>query len=397
MFSKLFTPEAHGTFQLPIGTYYIARTVRLLRRAFIWLSKLETRRLERRVERSEIDRPIYITGIARGGTTITLEMLSKHPDVGTHRYFLIPNPYIPHWWERFVDKLPLDSSAPIERLHKDGIMVTKDSPEALEEPLWETFFKGLHDESRSNVLGADTSNPKFERFYRDHIWKLLVNQERSRYVAKCNYSVTRMEYLSRLFPDAVFIMVIRNPINHLASYAKQNTLFEGIQSESRRTIKLTQMMGHYEFGPRRLCINVGDDEVIPRVREMWAEGQMMKGFATYWASVYDFVADSLDSNPDLRRRTFVMRYEDLCGSSSETLDRLIEHTGLSAEAFAPVKEEYVNKLKPPTYYRSKFSDRELQDIVAAVADTAGRFGYLPSEGDEVFSVTGERPFDLTAA
>ena len=33
----------------------------------------------------------------------------------------------------------------------------------------------------------------------------------------------------------------------------------------------------------------------------------------------------------------------------------------------------------------------------AVADTAGRFGYLPSEGDEVFSVTGERPFDLTAA
>ena len=397
MFSKLFTPEAHGSFQLPIGTYYVARMVRLFRRGFIWLSKAETRRLQRRFERTEVDQPIYVTGLARGGTTITLEMLSKHPDVGTHRYYHIPNPYIPHWWERFVSKLPLAGDAPIERMHKDGIMVTKDSPEALEEPLWEAFFKGLHDESRSNVLGPETSNPKFEKYYRDHLWKLLVNQGRSRYVAKCNYNVARLEYLLKLFPDARFLLVIRNPINHLASYIKQNTLFEGIQDDSRRTIKLTQMLGHYEFGPLRLCTNFGDADLIRRVREMWAGDEATKGFATYWASVYRYVADRLDSNPALRRQTLVLRYEDLCGSSAETLDRVIEHTGLSAEAFAPVKEEYVNKLKPPTYYKSKFSDKEVQDIVDTVGDTASRFGYVPSSGDDIFSVSAELPFDLDAA
>lgn len=383
MFSKLFTPEAHGKFQLPIGTYYVARFVKLFRRGFILLSRWETRRLSKRFDRTEIDRPVYITGLARAGTTITLEMLSQHPDVATHRYFHIPNPYIPYWWDRFVAKMPLGSNAPVERIHKDGVMVTKDSPEALEEPLWKAFFRRLHDENRSHVMGAEVSNKRFEKYYRDHIWKLLISQQRTRYVAKSNYSVTRMEYLLKLFPDVRFLLVIRNPVNHIASYLKQNRLFEGIEQESRRTLRATQLLGHHEFGNRRSYVNVGNTKKLQGIRKMWAEGKKVEGCARYWASIYDFVADSLERNKELKKRTFILRYEDLCAQSEETLGRVMEHTGLDSELFAPVRDKYVEKLRPPTYYNAGFSEEDLQIIGKYAGPTAERFGYRAHDDKEL--------------
>ena len=47
---------------------------------------------------------------------------------------------------------------PAERAHKDRILVTPDSPEAMEEVLWMRFFPAVHDEAASQVLDAATSN-----------------------------------------------------------------------------------------------------------------------------------------------------------------------------------------------------------------------------------------------
>jgi hypothetical protein len=80
---------------------------------------------------------------------------------------------------------------PAERSHGDGIAVTSESPEAFEEPLWMAFFEGQHDPSASAVLDRRARCPAFERFYRDHIRKLLAVRGGRRYVAKGNYNLTR--------------------------------------------------------------------------------------------------------------------------------------------------------------------------------------------------------------
>src|SRR3546814_19735845 len=64
--------------------------------------------------------------------------------------------------------------------------------EAFEEELWMAFFGQLHDPHRSAVLDAETDCPECERFFRDHLRKLLWVRRRPRYLSKANYNVTRM-------------------------------------------------------------------------------------------------------------------------------------------------------------------------------------------------------------
>src|SRR5918995_6556072 len=63
-----------------------------------------------------VDRPIYVTGLARSGSTILLELLAAHPDVATHQYKDFPLISIPVWWNWFLDRPaaagPRRSSAP---------------------------------------------------------------------------------------------------------------------------------------------------------------------------------------------------------------------------------------------------------------------------------------------
>src|SRR3546814_13405511 len=72
---------------------------------------------------------------------------------------------------------------------------------------------------------AETDCPEFERFFRDHLRKLLWVRRRPRYLSKANYSVTRMAYLLTLFPDARFVLPLRDPAAHIASLVKQPRLF----------------------------------------------------------------------------------------------------------------------------------------------------------------------------
>src|SRR5690606_10191757 len=149
--------------------------------------------------------PVYIAGLARSGSTILLELLSRHPHLATHRYQDFPPLFTPWSWNWFLERAGGKAQAPVERAHGDGIAVTPQSPEAFEEVLWMAFFPHLHDPAVSAALEAHTSNPAFERFYREHLQKLLLLRGAPRYLSKANYNVTRLPYLLKLFPDARFI------------------------------------------------------------------------------------------------------------------------------------------------------------------------------------------------
>ena len=131
---------------------------------WIKLGSLETKLVEGTIPAAPIDRPIYVTGLARSGTTILLETLARHPEAATHRYRDFPMLFTPYLWNRWLDLVPRQAEAPAERSHGDGIAVTSESPEAFEEPLWMAFFPHQHDVSSSAVLDRQTDCPQFERF-----------------------------------------------------------------------------------------------------------------------------------------------------------------------------------------------------------------------------------------
>ena len=381
LFTKLLLPEASGKWDVPSGAYALTQLVHTLRPLMRGLSRLESRAYRRQMAEVEIDRPIYVCGIARAGTTITLEMLHQHPDAGTHRYFNLPLPYIPCWGTRLVKALPLAEARAVERIHADRLEVTKESPEMVEERLWMSFFDHLHDENRSNVLDGDTQNPRFERFYGDHIRKLLIIQGRRRYIVKNNNNVTRLGYLLRIFPDARFLLIARDPVAHIASFVKQHRLFMKLCGEDPRLAKSMAIVGHFEFGPELAFINVGRSDQMARIRELWHQGREVEAWAVYWASIYGFLADSLEQNAAIAAASHVVRYEALCRSSSATIDALLEHIGFPAEPFREVKAHYVETLTEPSYYRHGFTEGEVHAIRRITDPVAFRLGLIPRSTD----------------
>src|SRR5690606_3297213 len=100
--------------------------------------------LRERLDPLPADRPVYVSGLARSGSTILLELLARHPELVTHRYRDFPLVLTPHAWNWFVDRAGRADHVAKERAHRDRIKVTPESPEAFEEVLWMAFFPQLH-------------------------------------------------------------------------------------------------------------------------------------------------------------------------------------------------------------------------------------------------------------
>ena len=158
------------------------------------------------------------------------------------------------------------------------------------------FFPACHDLKQRQVLDRATSNPGFERFYRDHLKKILLVRQGRRYLSKGNYNLTRFAYLLKLFPDARFIVPVRDPRWHIASLIKQHRLFCAEERRDPRILKHMQRVGHFEFGLDRRAVNVGD-AAAEAVERLWREEA--RGWARCWAMLYGFVLDQRAADPAL--------------------------------------------------------------------------------------------------
>ena len=80
---------------------------------------------------------IFITGLARAGTTILLNALYKSNIFASLSYADMPFVLAPNLWSKISIKR--GNTELKERAHGDGIKVSTDSPEAFEEVFWKTF------------------------------------------------------------------------------------------------------------------------------------------------------------------------------------------------------------------------------------------------------------------
>jgi hypothetical protein len=363
-------------FSVPGPFYWSVRGVHAAAPLFVGLGNLESRFLANRLASQRVDRPVYICGLPRAGTTITLQMLSEHPDVVTHKYADFLMPYMPYVWNKVFPRIPVDAMRkPVPRIHRDRIEVTRDSAEMGEEILWEHFFPHIHEETNYSVLDRSTSNPSFERFYDEHLRKLSLVRGRTRYISKAIMCVVRMQYLRKLFPDARFLLYVRNPVDHVASLIKQDRIWAELEQSDPRQIEIIELTGHHEFGPHQVMANVGNPEELREIRRLFDSGRVAESRARYWAYVYGFVAKQLHDDPELAKSVCVVRYEDLCADSLTTIDRIVAHTELQPETFAATREAYNQKLSFPDYYKPKFDAEQLSAITSATSEVASEFGY----------------------
>ncbi|MCI0682629.1 MAG: sulfotransferase [Gemmataceae bacterium] len=311
--------------------------------------------------------PIYICGLARAGSTLLHEAVAAHAAVATHRIKDFPLIFTPCWWRRAA--AGLRPRTPHERPHGDRIMITTDSPDALEEMLWMAFFPRCHDPTVCHVLPAGARHPEFESFYEAHLRKLLLAERKDRYAAKANYHVARLAYFVRLFPDARFIIPVRGP----ESLLRQQQRFSKAQRNNRRALAIMRRSGHFEFGLDRRPMNLGDPARLRQISAAWSTGDEIRGFALHWAMVYDHLDRLLAADERVRSAALVVRFEDLCAAPADTLRAALGFCMLpDAES---VVQQFAPRISFPDYYKSGLSDGDRDVIRAATDDAARRWGY----------------------
>jgi hypothetical protein len=375
---------AYDDFRVPVGRDLFERAAHCWPGLWKRLGNLETWCLGSIIDSRLIDRPIFVAGLARSGSTILLEILAAHPHVATHRYRDFPLVFTPYLWNEIVRRSPGSRDCAVERTHRDGIMITPESPEAMEEPIWQAFFRDAHNPAVSQVLDESVERPDFEKFYCDHIRKLLAIRGGSRYVSKGNYNFSRLSYLQKLFPDARFVLPIRRPAAQIASLMKQQRLFTEGERRHPRALAHMRRVGHFEFGLDCRPINVSDSRGTAEVLQLWKQGEEVRGWARYWKQLYEWLDDCLAENKRLREAALIVRFEDLCSDSTGVLTDLLQHTELYDEQLIAT---YSRRLHAPTYYRQEFSAAEEEIIAEETADVAERFGYVTTHAADLEVLT----------
>jgi hypothetical protein len=346
------------------------------------LGRLESSLLADRLRTVTVRMPIYVCGLARSGSTLLHEIVASVPGVATHRVKDYPMVYTPYWWRQATARRR--PTAPRERVHRDRVLITPESPDALEEMLWMAFFPRCHDPSVSNRLEARSRHPTFEAFYRAHLGKLLLAERATRYVAKANYHVARLAYLVRLFPDARILLPVREPVSHIASLVRQHGWFCQGQQKHPRALAWMQRSGHFEFGRDRRPLNLGDGERVRAIQRAWAAGEEVRGWACYWDMVYGDLAQLLDADALVRAATKVVRFEDLCAAPAETIRAVLDHCALPDGE--PVVAKFTSSIRSPDFYRSPLSPAEVALIREEAAATSNA---MQARGIQAF--TNSRP------
>lgn len=303
------------------------------------LSDLEDRLYP--VHAIEIRRPVFVTSLARAGTTLLLNILSAAPEFATHTYRNMPFVLCPLFWNR-LSRGFRQTAAARERSHGDGVAIDFDSPEAFEEVVWMAHWPEHYRKDRIQPWSAGERAPAFEAFLRQHLRKILSlaagegEPARLRYLSKNNANIARLGLLQEIFPDARIVVPLRNPWDHARSLLRQHLRFKEMHRSDAFSRRYMEWLGHFEFG----------DALRPIDFQGWYNGPAAAApgdiayWLTYWCNCYEAVLESAGSAV-----TFI-DYDALCAEPEAGLERLADAAGLPADALDGQR----GKLRSPTDY-----------------------------------------------
>ena len=320
------------------------------------LGRLESHLLTYDIADITIDKPIFVTGMARAGSTVLLEALNDASVTSSFQYRDYPFIHANYFWNIVRLAVPT-STRKKQRAHQDGIDISLHSPEALEEILWTAFYPPSAD--RMPILNAPHSDETFAAYYQNSIKKLLYLRKGTRYLAKNNNLIARLPYLRSLFPDARFIVPLRDPAAHIYSLIKQHRLISDAQKADPASARYMRRNGHFEFGQDfRPIAFEGIDQVIA----LWHAGEIVQAYAHYWRLYHMHIAQMLDDDTDLRAQCCLITHEALCDDPKASLSRISEFCMLPPSDAENIKAHWAARLKRPTYYHNDFSDDEITMI-----------------------------------
>jgi hypothetical protein len=295
------------------------------------------------------DKHIFISGLARSGTTMLMRYLYETGLFRSLTYQDMPFVLMPNLWRQISQKKPAADYK--ERAHKDGIMVGFDSPEAFEEVFWRVFCGESYiykDRLKLHAVDNETSN-KFKAY----IGNILLSGDginQTRYLSKNNNNVLRFEYLQQIFPESRIIIPFREPSQHAVSLLNQHKHFSKVQSEDKFSLDYMNWLGHFEFGLNQKPFYLNDEETFAAMARY--DKMNINFWLLNWKNYYKYVNDQCPEN------SVFFNYEKFCLEPASVLTRLFSKLDISASC------GHLEPFKPPVKLADKFNKTLLEECNA---------------------------------
>ena len=312
------------------------------------LADLEERLFAGRLAAVTVERPVFVAGVPRAGTTLLLELLAALPSFVSHAYRDLPFLFAPLLQDALTRRFRRPGAA-FPRAHGDGMTVGFDSPEAFEEVLWRAFWPERYRGDRIGPWTAEDAEarPEFGRFLAAHLRKLAAlralpptlppetarRPRRARYLSKNHANLARLPLLARLFPDAALLVPFRAPLAQAASLLRTHLAFERIHAAEPFSRRYMRDLGHYEFGANLKPLTFGarrsprngpngaPDAPAAR-RRLREDARSADYWLRYWRDAY---AEALRGPAD---RIAFSDYDRCCAAPDPALRRLADRLGL---------------------------------------------------------------------
>ena len=267
---------------------------------------------------------VYITGLARAGTTALMRAIYQSGEFSSITYDDMPFVLAPNLWQK-LSRIQQKKRFLKERAHGDGIQVDFDSPEALEEVFWRVHCKNdyIKEEHLSTHTVSEESVLALKR-YQDIV---CYKYGKPRYLAKNNNHILRIRSLAEALPDTRFLILFRDPVSQARSLLQQHKKFIDADTFTRRYMT---WLAHHEFGATHRPFHFFEHGKIN------ADSSVLDYWISRWIEAYEYVIGVLDEN---RQNLIPVSYEKLC-SEPEYWGWLCDRLSIQSvpSSFRPVEE-----------------------------------------------------------
>jgi len=265
-------------------------------------------------------RHVFITGLARAGTTILLRSLHDTGSFRSLTYRNMPFVLMPTGWPQ-LSRGFWKQMEPTERAHGDRIEVDFNSPEAFEEVFWRVFC--AEEYILPNRLVPHRPEDEIVDSFRQFVGQILSGLDSAsiRYLSKNNNNILRLGTLIRAFSDCVIVIVIRDPLQQAHSLMRQHEKFCARHDADRFSQDYMRWLGHHEFGRTHKRFDFGRTES----KESYDIADI-----NYWIALWCDVYRHVDQNAP--EDSIIVPYETFCAEPKRVLSEILLRAGLSAAA-----------------------------------------------------------------
>jgi hypothetical protein len=260
---------------------------------------------------------VFIAGLARSGTTILMRSIYSSSQFCSLTYRDMPFILAPNIWMKLSTPFANKMNA-IERIHKDGILETYDSPEALEEVFWRIINGNNY--INKNSLTLMSANSEISENYIAYVDLIKKKYSRNRYLSKNNNNVLRLQLIKSTFPKSTVIIPFRDPLQHSFSLLKQHIYFSRLHKENRFALNYMNWLGHFEFGMNHLPF------VFPNNIDFRFNKESIEYWLELWINTYSYLLENFSSENNIA----FISYEILCSETKSVWDKLSEKINISS-------------------------------------------------------------------